>query len=662
MAVSRTTSAQRPTSIEHICEKHTDRVDTLLDALNLSLPVLRPVREAVQAKDRAAACRALLDYYRNAKTVSWLREGPVAPGDKREARADAILRDEITCYKIPAKVPRRPNGGLNWNYNGPNNDREWGWGLNRHYHLSTLYQAFRSTGNPAYVRGIDEHIRDWVVVNPYPNTRSATPPWRGLEAYMRVIRWARIFYGLQHEDAFTPATRILLLSSIPEHAHYLRHFHAGGGNWVTMEMYGLATAGVCWPEFQAAEGWVEYAVDRVTPELNRQVYPDGVQKELTSHYHWVALRSFERLAELLRKADRPVPAAFGEPLERMVNYLAYAMRPDGYGPLNNDSNRDNNRGRVLTAAKAYDRPDWAFIASNGKQGTKPEGPPSVVFPWAGQIVMRSGWDAQAHWAFFDVGPLGIGHQHYDKLHLSIMVHGRDVLVDAGRYTYVGGPWRRYFIGSPSHNVILIDGAPQKAYAREAKKPMSGNYAVTPQFDFARGTYDHGYRGVKGKSTHHRAVVHLRNESWIVVDRIETDRPRTIQPLWHFHPHCTVRADGLTVASVDEGKGNLRVVPGEGIDWKVDLIKGQEEPRIQGWYSVEYNVKQPGVAAVYRGKIDQTATFAWLLLPARGDVPVGSVRIAADTGAATTIDVDVPQRGQWRIGVPWNGPDASVARR
>lgn len=32
--------------------------------------------------------------------------------------------------------------------------------------------------------------------------------------------------------------------------------------------------------------------------------------------------------------------------------------------------------------------------------------PSSLFPWAGQVVFRSGYDADATWAFFDIGPYG----------------------------------------------------------------------------------------------------------------------------------------------------------------------------------------------------------------------------------------------------------------
>ena len=628
-------AADRITTVEAVCQDYPERITQLLGALDLERGGLEAVNAAVAAQDYPKACHALLDYYRAAETVPWLRKPAVQPGAGRVAAADAILEGRFTLYNVTAAVPKRPDGGLDWTYNGPDGDREWGWGLNRQYWGRVLLRAYQTTGNRTYVEGYDRLLRDWIIANPYPGEKNSTPQWRGLEVFSRIAgSWPAAFYALEDVPEFTPAMRILMLSSVPDHAHYGRHFHAAGGNWIAMELLGLATAAVAWPEFKEADAWFDYATTRIIPEMTRQVYPDGVQKELTSHYHRVALRSFDNFLRLAQRAGIELPGECNAAIEHMYNYLAYAMRPSGYGPLNNDSNLDFTRSEVLARVKVFNRPDWAYIATNGQEGEQPEGLPSVVFPWAGQVVMRSGWDAGAHWAFFDAGPLGIGHWHYDKLHLSVAAYGRDILVDAGRYTYKGGPWRSYFVGSPSHNVVLIDGKGQQAYEREAKQSIEGNYSLTPEFDYARGTYDAGFDGVEGTAVHTRVVTYVRGKYWVVVDRIDTDRPRTIQPLWHFHPDCTVTAEDTSVVSTDAGKGNVRIVPASDLPWQVDIVKGQTEPHIQGWYSRQYNIKQPSPCAVYTASIDAPTTFAWLILPARG--PIGPARAGLESASEGNV--------------------------
>ncbi|MBN2311820.1 MAG: heparinase II/III-family protein, partial [Candidatus Hydrogenedentes bacterium] len=357
-----------------------------------------------------------------------------------------------------------------------------------------------------------------------------------------------------------------------------------------------------------------------------------------------------------------VPDDFRDGIERMYNYLAYSMRPSGYGALNNDSNLDFTRPEVLAHVEQFGRRDWAYVATNGSEGDPPDAPPSRVFPWAGQVIMRSGWDADAHWAFFDVGPLGIGHWHYDKLHLSLSAHGRDILVDAGRYTYAGGTWRSYFVGSQSHNVILVDGKGQRAYERTAEEPMTGNYRIAPGFDYARGTYDAGFDGVDGDVSHTRAVAYIRGKYWVAVDRVATDRARGIEALWHYHPACTVAVEGDDVASTDTGAGNVRIVPVPGgVDWDVRLVTGQTEPAIQGWWSREYNVKEPSCCAVYTARIESTATFAWILVPGNGPVPgfAEPPALSVDGGTAT-IRLALPGQPPDTVTVPLDDGVAAYA--
>jgi len=127
-------------------------------------------------------------------------------------------------------------------------------------------------------------------------------------------------------------------------------------------------------------------------------------------------------------------------------------------------------------------------ARAGASGTAPEGPPSRVFAWAGQLVSRSGFDRDAHWSFFDFGPWGIGHQHQDKLHLSVAAFGRDLLVDAGRFAYSGElaeRFRRYAVASAGHNVLSIDGRGQGPGPREVDAPADG-CGIDARFDWARG--------------------------------------------------------------------------------------------------------------------------------------------------------------------------------
>jgi len=606
-------------TVEWVCTEHADVVDRLFDALDLNREELSEVRSAYEAGDRVLACEVLLDFYNKKAKTSGRLINPVTPGNGTHLEAEQILNDTFTFQNVMGTVPKQADGSLDWTHRGPNDDREWAYFLNRHGYLGTLLSAYQKTGNRSYVERIDAHIREWVLVNDYPGEQTGDPRWRGLETKSRISMWARIFYGLAEDAALKPATRILILSSIPDHAHYTQHFHHTGGNWLAMQMFALANGAIAWPEYKDADTWLNYATQTLMPEMERQIYLDGPQKELASHYHGASLSAFQSYADLFERSGHDVPVEWRDGLECMWNYWAYSMRPDGHGVLNNDSNLDYNRPRVLNAASQYDRPDWKYIASNGAEGERPDGLPSVIFPWAGQLISRSAWDADAHWSFFDIGPWGIGHQHNDKLHLSVSAYGRDILVDAGRLYYKRDKWRNFIQSTAAHNTLLIDGRVQQGDVKEVTEPLADNtYQITEAFDYARSSFEAGYIDLEGKATHTRSVMYVRDKYWIVVDRVETDRPRTIQALWHFHPECTVVANGSSVASTDANAGNVGITPTR--DWDVEFIKGQEEPTIQGWYSREYNQKAPSTCAVYTTQIEGDATFAWVIVPGKGDVP------------------------------------------
>ncbi len=490
------------------------------------------------------------------------------------------------------------------------------------------------------MRAYDASVRDWILNNPYPGRENATLPWRGLEAYFRATHWARGFYALQGEPGFTPATRLLMLTSLPDHAHYLRNFHKPTSNWIVMEMNGLATVAACWPEFRESSQWMEYAAGQLTGQLAGQVYPDGAQHELTTSYHRVTVENFERFAATARFAGKELSPEFQRTIAGMWDYLAGTMQPDGHGLLNNDSDRDHTAPALRVKADVYNRPDWMYIATNGAAGTAPGGLPSRFYPWAGHMVMRNGWDANAHWAFFDIGPLGTGHYHYDKLHLSIAAGGRDLLVDGGRYTYVGGEWRKYFTHSASHNVLLVDGRGQAPSPKLGSAPLDDRMVSTERYDLAWGTFDSGYLDIGDDVRHTRVVAYVRGRYWIVVDQVDVASAHRIEALWHFHPGCAVTvADGIA-ASTDAGQTNLAIVPSGADEWSVSTVSGQETPEIQGWWSREYNVKEPATVAIYERQVTQPMVWAWLMVPYGDTLEPASLVLEQPVPGRVTLEVEV----------------------
>ncbi len=652
-------SWQKIETVEDICKAYPEQMKKMLGEFNLNHQGLEKVKKAFAEDKIEEAGKYLLEYYKTGNTAKYLRKVQPEKTVKTEALADTILNDVFVVQNVRGKVPYGEDGHRDWYYKGPNNDREWAWLSNRHFQLDYVFTTYLKTGNPKYARYIDLFLRDFIIKSmPNPGIKSSTSVWRGLEVSFRIKVWSRIFYGLLNSEYLSPSTQLLILSSLPDHAHYNRNFH-GGNNWLTMEISALATVAANFPEYKKSNAWLDYSIKTMTESMKNQVYPDGIQTELSSHYHNVSMFNFELFKDICDKANKPLPDFFNQTIENMYSYIAHAVRPDGFRLLNNDGDRGSDRKIILKASKKFNNTEWEYIASNGKSGTKPLNGPSWFYPWAGQFISRSGYDDDAHWSFFDIGPWGSGHQHNDKLHISISAFGRDLLVDAGRFAYTGEvakKFRRYAKGSQGHNVILIDGNGQGPGPKVITDPLSEKqFKITPEFDYAWNSFNN-FIDVEGAVKHTRALFYIRGNFWIVVDKITTDKPRKIEAIWHWHPDCEVKVGGKKITYSENDNGNLKIVPVGESKWKINLIKGQEIPEIQGWYSPEYNKYEPNVASIYSTKIKSDQTFVWLLVPFESSAPDIVAKIISKNADGLDIRITETKKGEWEITVPYSNSE------
>ena len=645
-----------------------ERAAYLFSELDLDRPGLREVAAAVERGNLVSASERLLTYYRASNNGSWLRNrvGVHDPGgfdDDVVALADGTLDDVYLLQGVRGQAKRTAEGGIDWLYQGPNEDREWTLFVNRHFVLLALQKAYRENKKSEYIQYINAFLIDWTAANS-PAAEAADEyglpsTWQPMSTASRLLQvWPQLFYYFQDEATFSPAARLMMLASIPEQADHLQRYHRSKHNHAVKEMAGLGHAAAAWPEFRDAAEWSEYATATLGDEIVRQVYPDGVQKELSSHYHRNVLEYVAQYLAFSDAAGIELPSHFVSLIESMAHYLARTMKPDGHIILNNNGDLDFVRDKLVAFADQFQRPDWRYIASYGAAGAEPEGLPSSYFPYAGHLISRSGWSEDAHWSYFDIGPWGISHQHNDRLHLSLHAGPRNLLVDTGRVNYIkDDPIRTHILSSAAHNVILIDGRDQGPQVGERERPAEGAALLHADYDFAVGSLDDGFPDLEGTARHTRALFYRRGGYWLVVDRIETDRPRQLEALWHLHPDVSVRVESNPhTVTTDGGQANLRIEPVGGLRWEADLVSGQKEPAYQGWYSPVYNTVLPAPTAVYRTSIDETAIFAWLISVGRDRAPDLAIDVEASSSSELRVRIDTQNGVTERISVRLDGDE------
>ncbi|MFP3904735.1 MAG: alginate lyase family protein, partial [Armatimonadota bacterium] len=513
----------------------------------------------------------------------------------------------------------------------PDYARTWTAFLNRMNMWRTLGEAYWATGDEKYAREFVDQMTDFIEDQPAPvfGSPSQFPCWLTIQQGIRTSgSWMDAFHYFLGSPSMTPEAMTMFLKSFVEHARLLTRMALEnpqhGGNWVTMEMNGLAHIGVMFPEFKEAEHWRDVAYSRMLEELDKQVYPDGAQKELSTGYHQVARRNFIAALEPARLNGVDIPDDYMDRLKKMYWYNLRCMKPNGQLPALNDSGNTRVRDSLMEAYEIWGDEEFLWGATLGGDG-EPVDFTSWFFPWAGQCVMRSGWGRNDKYMMFEIGPYGIGHQHEDKLGLTLYAYGRQLLTEAGTYKYDQSKWRRYALTTPSHNSVLVDGLSQHRYARrelyEADEPLTGHWAHTETFDWAFGRYEDGY-GERGTPVdelllqvqHERSIIFVRPDYFVVIDRLqsEDDAEHTYSNLFHFDAETAeVDQDTLVARSTEEGMPNVTLVPLATDGLSARIVRGQEDP-LQGWIPRRGFRKIP--TAIYEKTSADDVIFITLIVP------------------------------------------------
>ena len=569
------------------------------DALNLDYPGLQEVRESVNKGNYRRAKDKYVTYIKNRKTPKWYFDwrdfsSPSNRNPKaKTGYADRYANNELlSCgvwYKFGDKI--------DWtsNHSG-NNYEEWTWQLNRLHCWTTLGEAYWETGNEKYARAFVSQLNSWIDQCPVPTKswNGVGSAWRTLDAGIRMMgNWPNAFYRFLSSGSFDDESVLKMVKSFYEHGKHLRQHHTErSDNWQAVEMCGLYTVGAMFPEFMEAEEWRTYAVETLYEQEASQFYPDGAQQELAPGYHALSGSSIVSIYKLARLNSYKLPSGFVERLEMSYEYYQKIMLPDGTLPAVNDSKWVDAEKYLKEAYELFpDRKDFRYFATARKQGRKPKYT-SVWMPWAGWYVMRTGWNKDAMYAFFEAGPYGAAHQHEDKLSFILYAYGSTLITECGTYAYDASEWRKYTTSARGHNVARIDGMDQNRNAlrsREevkiSKQPLANTWESTRRYDYGEGQYVEGYGPKLDKTvTHRRSLRMVKNKYWVVTDTfVPSDtKPHTYDTWFHFGTSSYGEDKRLNIIYSKNPEGaNIAIVRlSEGGTYKV--ICGQTELEIQGW--------------------------------------------------------------------------------
>ncbi len=565
----------------------------LLDLIDLESPGLSSVQEEAEAGRTGKALEHLARYYAERKKPKHIYEPPGKDPEYDTNQADRILSHYILGQQLPEKIDWRTN---------PIGYLEWMHSFNRHAKfMNPLADAYFATGNEVYAREMDALLNSWICANPVPldHNGGGDPAWETLSTAVRIYGvWLKLFFGLKDSRVFRHETRIMMLKSFYEHAeHLMQRSVTGENNWLIVESQTLALTGMLFPEFKRAQDWREEGWNRLKPCMDKQVFDDGAQYELSSGYHMMAISGFRDPYRIARMNGLEISDGMEDMLQKAHAYTMNLCRPDLVQAKPNDSGSNNlsaadGNAWLATGGKLFNRDDMIWAGTGGTEGKKPESG-SVAFDHAGYYVMRSGWDRDDRWLFFDGASFGKAHHHEDKLHFELYAYGEPLILDSAITGYMAGSWTGYYRHSRAHNTLLLDGQGQNRKRSESMEDWIADSAgrntwySAGDVDFVESAYNSGYEDIQGAFSHTRAVLFLRKRHWIIFDSMSGQGQHRIDALFHFRP-CRVTADPehRCLRTSRQEKTNVDIVT-----WKqageitMDIVCGQRNP-VQGWISAD----------------------------------------------------------------------------
>ena len=628
------------------------------DALDRSIPALADIDVTFREKGVEAAEKQLADYIRaTLRTEDYFtmpyqdRENAWCDPDADDlTAAEVILTGELSSCGYPHKFP--DISSVDWECNPtPNQYAEWTWQLSRHHEWRCLGHCYRLTGEEKYAHGFVELMMSWCkqAICPVDAIFHHTLCWRTIEAGIRMtMSWHYPFYACIHSPHMTDHVITTFIRSICDHGYRLRNFGSGGGNWRAMEMAGLAHIAMLFPFLREADEWRQRAFAVLEVELDNQVYADGFQFELSTNYHDVVIVNYHRVFATARAMGYAIPEGLSQKLLRLFELDINVTCPDGRYPDLNDGMRGELAHWCAIGLNYFpDHPAIRYFATDGREGTPPTYT-SVALPYAGLAFMRTGWEREDLWCFFDGGDFGRGHQHEDKLNILLSAYGKNLLLDAGNYAYDNSDMRRFVLDTRSHNCALVDDVGQNRRGRYSwrNEPLNEyagmTWSFTPAVDTAEAAYDQGFGAEYLPVTHRRKVILFKEgvdgsqPFALVVDRFtaEDGQPYGFTPSYQlgFEPYTK---DGNRI-TVDHGDGVTFTLTAS---VPHTVVCGQMEPIFMGWRK-----KFDNAAAVNEGHpapcvrypvTGVTARVATALCPCRGSgKTVASVTASRDVNDTT----------------------------
>lgn len=425
----------------------------LVSVVDLDMPQFKGASELLEQGDTVSAEESIRSYFMG-KSLSPSLSGL---GKCQEAveRADGILTNKYRFwtydeYKLPED--------LQWNEN-PVNSRTWTYYLLSFEFLWILNEAYRETGNLAYLEKARLLIEDFARDSLNPKSLPHQNIWYDHPAANRLVYLVDYWFLYHSSCKASPEFTSLMLELLWRHARFVKttdNYNAktnhGLFNCLALERLAFA-----FPEMAESDEFLEFSLARYKKQLEDNFDKDGVHKEYSPWYQiWIAGLLMVYTEDCQRNGVQ-LPGACIISTEKIVRVCGNFFHPDWTVALFGDSDLYLNEKMMDLVMESS--PCLNFIWTRSSRGRRPAYG-SVGLTDSNIYIMRSGWgrnrsceDESCLMAFYT--DKAHNHDHEDLMGFELYSRGVKWITDLGRYNYnYMTEERKYIVSQEAHNGIL----------------------------------------------------------------------------------------------------------------------------------------------------------------------------------------------------------------
>ncbi len=530
---------------------------------------------------------------------------------KKKSKEEAVLE----AYEILDKGWSRRNYPL-ININDPipwalnsQDERSWNFYIHSWDMIDTLLYAYKKAPEYKLFKPALDIALDWIeryvdmeADAPIDYQNSTDFAWYDMAVGLRAYRLAYIYDEYRREIKNDDLISKKLWSGLLAHQVYLNldsniTFHNNHGYYQAAGQIAMGRRFKDTSPIMALA--LEQGISRFKIMLNQQFTEEGVHREHSPDYHRMVYDTLIGVlkAELITDDDI---LSFTYKIEEALSWFILPnQRIANFG----DSDWRLMRVKSSAAEKKWQTPMMKFVTTNGEIGKL--GDDSLkVFEEAGYFVVRSN-DSSKNTSYEQYSYLAQTaafhsrtHKHADDLSFIWYDRGHNILIDAGRYGYIGkaemgsdlwqqGYWythpnRLYCESTRAHNTLEFDNSD---HLRKGIKPYG---SATKRFK----QYPNGLTVIETECKHNKSIRHARvliympNQWLIVFDwfKDNLDGVHDVKQWFNFDSKIElVKSDNIYHAKLDDNT-KLHVTSLLSGAEGSNVMRGVEEPRLQGWFS------------------------------------------------------------------------------